>query len=30
MLEARPSPLGFTWRRTAFTRIDGAFDIAEG
>jgi hypothetical protein len=29
MLEPRSSPLGFKWRRTAFTRIDGAVDIAE-
>jgi hypothetical protein len=29
MLEARPSPLGFKWRRTAFTQIDGAVEIAE-
>ena len=29
MLEPRSSPSAFKWRRTAFTRIDGAVDIAE-
>jgi hypothetical protein len=29
MLEPRPSPSGFKWRRTAFARIGGAIDIAE-
>jgi hypothetical protein len=29
MLEPRRSPSDFKWRRTAFTRIDGAVDIAE-
>jgi len=29
MLEPRSDPAPFKWRRTAFTRIDGAVDIAE-
>jgi hypothetical protein len=29
MLEPRPNHSTFKWRRTAFTRIDGAVDIAE-
>ena len=29
MLEPRSSPSDFKWRRTAFTRIDGAVDIAD-
>jgi hypothetical protein len=29
MLDPRRSHSGFKWRRTAFTRIDGAVDIAE-
>jgi hypothetical protein len=29
MLKPSFSPSGFKWRRTAFTRIDGAVDIAE-
>jgi len=29
MIEPPSSPSGFKWRRTAFTRIDGAIDIAE-
>ena len=29
MLEPRRGPSDFKWRRTAFTRIDGAVDIAE-
>jgi len=29
MLEPRRSSKDFKWRRTAFTRIDGAVDIAE-
>ena len=29
MHEARSSPSGFKWRRTAFARIDGAVEIAE-
>ncbi len=29
MLEPRSSLSAFKWRRTAFTRIDGAVDIAE-
>ncbi len=29
MLEPRFDPATFKWRRTAFTRIDGAFEVAE-
>ncbi len=29
MLEPRSSVTSFKWRRTAFTRIDGAVDVAE-
>jgi hypothetical protein len=29
MLEPRSDPVTFKWRRTAFTRIDGAVDIVE-
>jgi hypothetical protein len=29
MLEPRSDPATFKWRRTAFTRIDGAVEVAE-
>ena len=29
MIEPRRSPSSFKWRRTAFTRLDGAVDIAD-